>query len=127
MKKPWFLILRLVIAIILIQTLYFKFSGHEDSIYIFTKAGLEPYGRIGIGIAELIAAILLFLPKTVWLGALLSLAIISGALLMHLTKLGIVINNDGGFVFGLAIVVFVISLILLLIERKNIPFIGKNL
>ena len=83
--------------------------------------------RIVIGILELIAAVLILIPKTVWLGALLSLGIITGAIVMHLTKLGIEINGDGGMVFYMAIVVFVLSLIVLWIKRKSIPFISKNL
>lgn len=126
MKKAIHLLLRLVIAIILLQTLRYKFTAHPDSVYIFTKIGLEPYGRIAIGIFELIAAILILLPKTIWMGAILTLGIISGAIFMHLTKLGIEINNDGGTVFYLAILVFVLSLIVLWINRKSIPFIGKT-
>ena len=99
MKNIIFLVLRLLVAVILIQTLRFKFTGDPDSIYIFTQAGMEPYGRIGIGILELIAAILILVPKTVWLGALLTLGILSGAIFFHLTKIGIEINGDGGTLF----------------------------
>ena len=126
MKKNIHLGLRLVVAIILVQTLRYKFTAHPDSVYIFTSVGLEPYGRIGIGVLELIAAILILIPKTVWLGSLLSLGIISGAILIHLTSLGIEINGDGGILFYMAIVVFVLSFILLWINRKSIPFIGEN-
>ena len=127
MKLTIQLILRIIIAIILVQTLRYKFTAHPDSVYIFTKVGLEPYGRIIIGIFELIAAILILIPKTVWLGALLTLGIISSAILMHLTNLGIEINGDGGKVFYMAIIVFVLSLIVLWINRKNLPFVGKRL
>ena len=107
MKKYIPLILRIVVAIILLQTLYFKFTAHPDSVYIFTKADLEPHGRIGIGILELIAAILILIPKTVWLGAGLTLGLISGAIFMHLTKIGIEVNGDDGTLFILAVVTFV--------------------
>jgi len=127
MNKTIQLILRIIIAIILVQTLRYKFTAHPDSVYIFTKVGLEPYGRIAIGVFELIAAILILIPKTVWLGALLTLGIISGAIFMHLTDLGIEINGDGGMVFYMALVVFVLSLVILWINRKSLPFIGKNL
>ena len=127
MKKTILLILRIVIAIILVQTLRYKFTAHPDSVYIFTKVGLEPYGRIAIGVFELIAAILILIPKTVWVGALLTLGIISGALFMHLTNLGIEINGDGGTVFYMAIVVFILSMVVLWMNRKNIPFVGENL
>ena len=122
MKKYIPLILRIVVAIILLQTLYFKFTAHPDSVYIFTKADLEPHGRIGIGILELIAAILILIPKTVWLGAGLTLGLISGAIFMHLTKIGIEVNGDGGTLFILAVVTFVSAAITLFIERKKIPF-----
>ncbi|WP_299224324.1 DoxX family protein [uncultured Psychroserpens sp.] len=127
MKKYIPLILRIAVAIILIQTLRFKFSAHPDSVYIFTKVGLEPYGRIGIGIAELIAGILLLIPRTVWLGAVLTLGIIGGAIMMHLTQLGIEVNNDGGVLFTTAIITFVLSGIILYIYRRDLPLIGKKL
>jgi len=125
-KKNIHLGLRIVVAIILVQTLRYKFTAHPDSVFIFTSVGLEPYGRIGIGVLELISAILILIPKTVWLGSLLSLGIISGAILMHLTGLGIEINGDGGILFYMAIVIFVLSFILLWVNRKSIPFIGEN-
>lgn len=100
MKKHHPFILRIIVAIILIQTLRFKFTPHPDSVYIFTEVGLEPKGRIGIGVLELIAGILLFIPKTIWLGAALTIAIIGGAVFIHLTELGIEVNNDGGILFS---------------------------
>ncbi|WP_111709185.1 DoxX family membrane protein [Lutibacter citreus] len=125
MNKKLLLIIRIVIAILLIQTLRFKFTAHPDSVYIFTKVGLEPFGRITIGMIELIAAILVLIPKTVWAGALLTFGVISGAVLMHLTLLGIEINNDGGLLFFMALFLFLLSLIVLWCERKKIPIIGK--
>lgn len=127
MQKYLPLFLRIVVAIILIQTLRFKFTAHPDSVYIFTKVGLEPNGRIFIGILELIAAVLLLIPKTVWAGALLTLGIIGGAIMMHLTQLGIQINNDGGVLFITALVTFILSLVILYKYKKDIPFIGKKL
>src|SRR4051794_32633457 len=81
--------LRLTAAVILLQTLFFKFTAAKESVYIFSTLGMEPWGRIGSGVVELIAAILLLVPGTVALGAALSAAVISGAILSHLTKLGI--------------------------------------
>lgn len=127
MKKYLPVVIRLIVAIILLQTLYFKFGGHPDSIYIFEKTGLGDAGRIGSGIAELIAAILILIPRTAWLGAILAVGIMAGAIFMHLTKLGIEINDDGGTLFGMGIIVFVLSIITLLINRKNIPIIGEKL
>jgi len=120
-------ILRLTAAIILFQTLFFKFSAAPESVYIFSKLGLEPWGRIGSGVVELVASILLVIPKTTSLGALIGLGVIGGALVSHLTKLGIVVQNDGGQLFILASIVFVCCAILLIIFRKQllafIPFI----
>ena len=120
-------ILQLVAAAILFQTLFFKFTGAEESVYIFTTLGLEPWGRIGSGVAELIACILLLVPRTVPLGAILALGVISGAIVSHLTKLGIVVKGDGGLLFGLAVVVFVASAVVLVIRRGQIPVIGEVL
>ena len=94
-KKTSTIILSLVIAIIYLQTLYFKFSAHPDSVYIFSKLNLEPYGRIGIGILELITAILLLIPKTRIIGAIVSLGVILGAIASHLGPLGIEVLGDG--------------------------------
>lgn len=126
MKKHVPILLRVIVAIILIQTLRFKFTAHEDSIYIFETVGLEPHGRIGIGILELIAGIFLLIPRTVWAGALLTLGLIGGAIMMHLTTLGIEVKNDGGTLFITAIVTFILSGIILLIYKKDIPIIGKK-
>ena len=119
-------LLKLIIAVILLQTLYFKFTGAAESVYIFTQVGMEPAGRIGSGIVELIASILLFIPGLTWLGALLALGSMSGALFFHLTKLGIEVMDDGGTLFILACIVFLCSLILLWKTRKMIPVVGKN-
>ena len=110
----------------MIQTLYFKFSGAPESVYIFETLGLEPAGRIGSGIAELIASILLLIPKTAWAGAILALGVISGAIVSHLTELGIEVQGDGGYLFILAVVVFVFSAIVLWMNRQQIPVIGKR-
>ncbi|MEO1452065.1 MAG: DoxX family protein [Bacteroidota bacterium] len=96
MKKYGLILLRLVVAVILVQTLFFKFTAHPDSVYIFSTIGLEPFGRIGIGVLELIASILLLVPRTVWAGSVLSLGLMGGAIMMHLTQLGIEVQGDGG-------------------------------
>ncbi|RIA10016.1 DoxX-like protein [Flavobacteriaceae bacterium MAR_2010_72] len=126
MKKYIPFALRIVVAIILIQTLRFKFSGHPDSVYIFTKVGLEPYGRIGIGVLELVSGILLLVPKTAWAGALLTLGIIGGAIVMHLSILGIEIHNDGGILFITAVITFILSATTLYLYRQDIPFLKKK-
>ncbi|GAA4238044.1 hypothetical protein GCM10022291_26990 [Postechiella marina] len=124
MKKHIPLILRIIVAVILIQTLRFKFLAHPDSVYIFNKVGLEPYGRITIGVLELITGILLLIPKTVWLGASLTICIIGGAIFMHLTQLGIVVNNDGGILFATAVITFLLASYLLFLHKKDIPFLS---
>ncbi|MBC3759759.1 DoxX family protein [Hyunsoonleella sp. SJ7] len=122
MKKYIPLALRIIVAVILIQTLRFKFLAHEDSVYIFEKVGLEPHGRIGIGIVELIAGILLLIPRTVWVGSILTLGVIGGAIFMHLTQLGIEVKNDGGVLFVFAVVTFILALIITYLYRKDIPY-----
>lgn len=112
--------LQLIAAAILFQTLFFKFTGAEESRYIFSKLGLEPWGRIGSGVAELVAVVLLLIPKTSSVGALLSLGVISGAIISHLTKLGIVVKDDGGLLFALAVVVFICSAAVLAMRRREL-------
>ena len=119
--------LKVIVAAILLQTLFFKFTGAPESVYIFTTVGMEPWGRYGSGVVELFASILILIPRTSWLGAGLALGTICGALFFHLTALGIEVMGDGGFLFSLACVVFVSSLFILWKERKNIPFVGKGL
>lgn len=121
MKKYLPLALRIIVAIILIQTLRFKFSAHPDSVYIFETVGLEPIGRVGIGVLELIAGILILIPRTVWLGATLTLGLIGGAIVMHLTHLGVEVKNDGGTLFITAVVTFILSAVILFIYKNDIP------
>lgn len=115
--------LRAIAAFILLQTLFFKFTGATESVYIFSTLGMEPWGRIGSGVAELIASILLLLPRTVAFGAIMSLGVISGAIFFHLTKLGIALPavDDHGELFALAVVVFVCSLAVLFMHRRELP------
>jgi len=118
-------VVRLTAAVILLQTLFFKFTGAPESVYIFTKIGVEPWGRYGSGVVELIAAIILLSSRHCWLGAVLGLGMMGGAIMSHLTKLGIVVQNDGGLLFGLAVAVAVCSLITLVLHRMQIPYIAK--
>jgi len=120
MKKYFPFVLRLIVALILIQTLRFKFTAHPDSVYIFEQVGLEPTGRIAIGIMELIAGILILIPKTVWIGASLTLGVIGGAIFMHLTQLGIEVNNDGGILFITAVVTFILAAIILFTYKHDL-------
>ena len=121
MKNPIFIwIVKLIAVVILVQTLYFKFSGAEESVYIFSTLGMEPYGRIGSGIVELIAALLLLIPRTAILGALLGAGTMAGAILSHLCFLGIEVKNDGGTLFILAIITFLCCLIVIYNQKNKI-------
>lgn len=113
-------ILSIIAAVILLQTLYFKFSAHPDSVFLFTELGMEPWGRIGVGVFELITGILLLYPKTSKYGAVLGAGVIAGAIYFHLFILGIVVNNDGGALFGMALAVFISSLSIIVIHRKSL-------
>jgi hypothetical protein len=115
---------RIAAAVILLQTLFFKFTGAPESVYIFTKVGMEPWGRYGSGVAELIASMLLLSPCYAWAGALLALGVMGGAIVSHLTVLGIVVQNDGGLLFGLALTVALCSLVTLILHRRQIPLIS---
>ena len=120
-------LLRIAAAIILLQTLFFKFTAAPESVYIFTKVGAEPWGRIGSGVIELIAATLILTPRFTWLGSLLAMGVMAGAVLSHLTVLGIEVQGDKGLLFALALIVFVCSTINLLLHRSEIPLIGRRL
>jgi uncharacterized membrane protein YphA (DoxX/SURF4 family) len=116
--------LQLLVAGILLQTLFFKFTGAAESVYIFSTLGVEPWGRILSGIVELVAAILLLVPATTTVGAVLAVAVMAGAIGSHLTVLGIEIMGDGGLLFELALAVFVASAVILVLRRSEIPLVG---
>ena len=120
---------RIIVAVILIQTLFFKFTGAKESVYIFTTLGAEPWGRVGSGVVELIASILLLIPRTAAFGAILVFGTACGAIFAHLTKLGFTIPavDDRGELFGLAITIFLGSLVVLYLRRREIPLVGPRL
>ena len=111
-------------AIILGQTLFFKFTGAEESRYIFSTLGVEPWGRYGTGTLELVAVVLLLMPRTAGAGAVLAIGLMAGAIMGHLTKLGIVVKGDGGLLFGLAVTVLLCALVVAFIRRAEIPVLG---
>lgn len=131
---------QIVAAVILLQTLFFKFTAAPESVYIFTKLGeflhgyasfvpvsvAEQWGRIGSGVMELVAAILLLTPRFAWAGALLAIAATVGAIASHLTFLGIEVQGDRGLLFALAITVVVTSAVALYLHRKQIPVLGER-
>ncbi|MEO6346564.1 MAG: DoxX family protein [Aquaticitalea sp.] len=118
-KKILLIVLKLIPSIIMLQTLFFKFTASEESVYIFSKLGMEPYGRIGVGIMELLAVILIMVTKTRFYGAALGVGIMVGAIFSHLSVLGIVVQDDGGLLFTLAIVTLISCLILMYIYKDQ--------
>jgi uncharacterized membrane protein YphA (DoxX/SURF4 family) len=120
-------VLRVIASLILLQTLFFKFTAAPESVYIFTKVGAEPWGRIASGVVELIAAVLILTPRFTWLGSVLALGVMAGAILSHLTVLGVEVQGDKGLLFVLAIIVFISSAVNLVLHRNTIPLIGRRL
>ena len=117
-SKYFFWLLRLLAAGIMLQTLYFKFTGQPESIYIFSTLGVEPWGRILSGIVELMASVLLLFPPTTFIGALLAVGTMAGAIGAHVFVLGIEVMGDGGQLFAYACTVLIASLILLIKDRN---------
>lgn len=113
-------------AVILLQTLYFKFSGAPESVYIFSQLGIEPYGRIGTGVLELIISMLLLVKSNSLIGAILGFAVISGVLLSHLFSLGIEVEGNRGLLFGLAIIVFALLLLTVILQKEKLLLFVKK-
>src|SRR3954469_13908092 len=118
--------LQLLVAGILHQTLFIKSPAAPESVYIFTKVGAEPWGRISSGVVELIAAVLLLVPRSAWVGAAIAIGVMAGAIVSHLAILGVVVMNDGGLLFALALTVFLSSGVVLGLHRGEIPVIGRR-
>ncbi len=120
MKKFIYWILKIIPAVIMLQTLYFKFTAHPQSVHLFTILGLEPYGRIGIGVAELIAVILLLIPTTTIIGAIMGMGLMAGAIFSHITKLGIVFDGDA-LLFTYAVITCVCCATIVYLHKHQIP------
>jgi uncharacterized membrane protein YphA (DoxX/SURF4 family) len=116
---------QIIATIIMSQTLYYKFSGAEESIYIFSTVGIEPWGRYGTGIMELIASLLLLFPRSAWAGATIGIGIMIGAIFSHLTLLGISIMNDHGYLFVLALVTLFACTLVLFMRKHQVPIINQ--
>lgn len=112
--------LRTIVALVFLQTLFYKFTGASESVAIFSELGMEPWGRIGIGILELVASILLFTPGWNWFGSLLGLGLMSGAIFSHVFVIGIEQENDGGLLFLLALGNMFLCGLLLWLERDTL-------
>lgn len=126
LKKTLYMAARLLAAVIMFQTLYFKFGASEESVYIFQTVRMEPWGRIGVGIAELVASVLLVINRTAWIGAGIALCLMVGAIGMHLTLLGIEVRGDGGYLFFLACVVFLCAAFVLVVEKDRVRGLFKG-
>jgi len=114
-------ILKITAAVIMLQTLYYKFTGQPESIFIFSSLGLEPYGRILAGVSELIASALLLIPRTTLLGAVMGIGIMLGAIMAHVFVLGVNVMHDGGKLFTLALVTLICCSSIVIIYRHKIP------
>ncbi len=117
----WSWTLRLLAAFVFIQSLFFKFSGSDESVYIFSQMGMEPWGRFFIGSLELLAAVLMFIRPTIFFGTLLSFALMAGAIIGHITRIGIEVYGDGGFLFFLAVFIFIASAVVFYLESPRFP------
>ncbi|MFH6982947.1 DoxX family protein [Marinoscillum sp. 108] len=126
MKVLFEWLLSILAAFLLLQTLFYKFSGSDESVYIFTQVGMEPWGRYASGVVELLAGVLLLSQKYRAYGAVLGLGVISGALFFHLTSLGIEVLGDDGRLFYYALTVFISCILLLIMRKKDIPLIGQR-
>ncbi len=113
-------ILRLIAVFLMVQSLFFKFSAAPESIYIFSTLGMEPWGRIGTGVVELVASVLILMPRTTWLGALIGTGTMFGAVFFHLTKLGVEVQGDGGQLFIYAVITLVSCVAIVLIEWSQL-------
>jgi len=118
-------LVRLIAAVILLQTLYFKFTAAPESVFIFSELGLEPEGRILIGLLELVTGILLLVPRVSWIGAVLGIGLMVGAIFSHVTRLGIEVQDDGGLLFYLALTVLACCLVIAWTDRKQIPVVNR--
>lgn len=113
-------VFQVVAAVILGQTLFFKFSGAEETVYIFETLGVEPWGRLASAGVELVAVVLLLLPRLNWVGAVIGLGVMGGALFSHLTVLGIDVRGDGGLLFSLAVVTALSCATVLFLRRSRV-------
>jgi hypothetical protein len=127
MKKTVSIILRLISAFIMLQTLYFKFSGADESVYIFSQVGMEPWGRFATGVAELVASVLLLIPATIVIGAIIAVGIMLGAAATHLFILGIEVQGDGGQLFAYALIVLLASVALLILHFDQVTGYKKRI
>lgn len=112
-------------ALIMLQTLYYKFTGSEESVYIFSRMGVEPWGRYGTGVLELVASACLLYPSLIWLGAGMGITLMCGAVVSHVMVLGIEVQGDGGYLFCLACITLLLCVVTLWYYKKDVPWVHK--
>lgn len=125
-RKITYTIARFATIIILGQTLFFKFSSSPESVYIFESIGVEPWGRWVVGVLELAACVLLIVPKTAWVGGLLSAVLMVGAVGIHLTSLGVEVRGDGGLLFYYALMALLCSMYVLFTNKEKMKVVLSN-
>lgn len=125
---PWSA--QVLAAVILAQTLYFKFTYAPETRHIFGPLGGRPAATF-VGLLELACVAQLLVPRTAAFGAVLALALMGGALMTHLTMIGVAVTNpdtgesDGGLLFGLALVVALCALVVLAFRWRDLPLVGR--
>ena len=123
----WIWAPRFVIAVILGQTLWFKFTGAPESVFIFTKLGAEPWGRFGSGVMEALAVALVLWPALSVLGALFTAGAMLGAIGAHVFVLGLEVQGDGGLLFGMALTALLGSAAVLWLDRAQLRALARRL
>lgn len=130
---PW--ALALWIAYVFVWYLQYKFTGHDGSVWLFTVLtdwlglrGHEKAMRIGVGSAELLAAILCLVPPTRAIGAAMTIGIMAGAIFFHVVSpLGIDPYDDGGVLFREACLTLLAAALLLWLSRRQALAIASRL
>lgn len=126
MRAPSYVwIAQLVAAAILAMTLPFKFSGAEETVRLFDTLGAGSAGRIGSAIMETLAVVMLLTPQLAALGGLLTLGLMSGAILSHIFVLGIFWDGDAQL-FAMAVIAFAAAAAVVLLRRRELPIIGSR-
>jgi len=110
----------IIAALILLQTLFFKFKASPESVALLTALGVEPFGRIATGVFELIAAALLIVPATRLHGGIFGVGLMFGATASHIFIVRVESNGDEGILFVLAFFVLIFSLLALYFKRPKL-------
>ncbi|MEM6960150.1 MAG: DoxX family protein [Myxococcota bacterium] len=125
-KKGILIVLRLFVAAIMAGAGYLKLTSGAAEIAIFSELGMEPQGRMIIGLLEVASGLLLLSPH-VATGALLTVGIMCGAIIAHATVIGPSPGGDGGLQMAMLALVLTSSIVLLLVSRRDLPLVGHTL